>query len=151
MQIVIRPESIEVSSHKRATGVIYFTDNQTAFPEVGWNDFVDVLLLEWSRQLLDFVSGKQEHVTLRFMDGPLAIRLTRDAGGCRAHFEHGNKTVVRESTIEVAELIKSAVIAADGLLTNRVFLAQMPKEAEGLRIVLNQLQKSVPQYRPSGQ
>src|SRR6266566_4616161 len=133
MQVLIRPDSIEVSSHNRATGVIYFADGQTSFPEAGWNDFVDVLLLEWIRQLLDFVFGKREQVTLRFMDGPFAVRLTRKAGGCRAHFEHGNGNVVRENSIEVAELIRSVVIAADGLLANRAFLTRMPRESSELR------------------
>jgi hypothetical protein len=147
MKIVIRPESIEVSSHKRATGVIYFADNQMVFPEANWNDFVDVLLLEWSRQLLGVASGKVEQVTLRFMDGPFSVGLVCEATQCRALFKHGDKIVGSVGEIQVADLIQSFMNAGESLLSNRAILTQMPKEAAELRVALNQLKSGVPQAR----
>ena len=149
MQIVVSPESIKVSDHERATGVIYFADHQAAFPEVGWNDFVDVLLVEWSRQLLGFAQNKTEQITLRFMDGPFAVRLSREAGGCKAYFERGDRAVVRANFIEVAELMKSLVIATTALLENPSFLTQMPRESSELRTVLNELQRAVVRTSPT--
>ena len=147
MRVVIRPETIEVSSHNRATGVIYFADNQKVFPEANWNDFVDVLLLEWSRQLLGVASGRMEQVTLRFMDGPFSVGLVCEATQCRALFKHGDKVVGSVGEIEVADLIQSFMSAGESLLNNDAFLTQMPKEASELRVALTQLKRGVPQAR----
>ena len=147
MQIVVRPESIEVSSYKRATGIIYFADDQKVFPESNWNDFVDVLLLEWSRQLLSVVSARVEQVTLRFMDGPFSVGLVCEAARCRALFKDGDKIVGSVGEIDVADLIQSFLSAGESLLSNRAFLTQMSKETSELRIALHQLKGSVPQAR----
>jgi len=147
MQIVLRPETIEVSSHKRATGIIYFADYQRVFPESTWNDFVDVLLLEWSRQLLSVLSARVEQVTLRFMDGPFSVCLVCEGAQYRAFFKHGDKIVGSVEEIDVAALIQSFLSAGESLLSNRAFLTQMSKEASELRIAFNQLKGSVPQTR----
>jgi len=143
MQVFIVPDSIEVSSHNRATGVIYFADNQRAFPEVDWNDFVDVLLLEWSRQLLAVVSGRVEQVTLRFMDGPLSVGLVCEAARCGALFKQGDRIVGSVVDADLAELITSVVTAAESLLGNYVFLTKMPNEASELCIEVTQLKRQL--------
>lgn len=147
MRVVIRPETIEVSSDNRVTGVIYFADNQKVFPEANWSDFVDVLLLEWSQRLLGVASGRMEQVTLRFMDGPFSVGLVCEATKCRALFKHGDKVVGSVDEIEVADLIQSFLMACETLLNNGAFLTRMPKEASELRVVLTQLKGGIRQAR----
>jgi hypothetical protein len=145
MHIVIRPETIEISSHRRATGVVYFAADQDVFPEANWNDFVDLLLLEWSRQLLGVVSGKAEQATLRFMDGPFSVGLVCEANQCKALFKHGDEMVGSVDNIGLISLIQSLVSASESVLSSHTFRTGMPKQAAELRVAINQLKSALPQ------
>ena len=58
-------------------GVLYVTVGDTAFPEEGWYDLVDVDLENWLPGLLSFARGHADSCILQFMDAPAAVRLTR--------------------------------------------------------------------------
>lgn len=64
----LRYDSLDFTKHGRITGEIYASMDDVDFPEAGWNDFVDVLLMWWSEELLN---NANPH--FQFMDGPYHI------------------------------------------------------------------------------
>lgn len=59
------------------TGVIFLELQDGAFPERGWSDFPVIILGWWIDALLQLEVPTRREVQWRFMDGPLALTLTK--------------------------------------------------------------------------
>jgi hypothetical protein len=74
--IVVEPRSVEKSNKGLITGVIYFNFDQYKFPEIGWNDYIVIILGWWLDSIERLSKGLTKTVDLKFMDGPLRVRLS---------------------------------------------------------------------------
>lgn len=110
------PTSLEKSGSQAITGVIFFDFTSYQFPEKGWNDFVIVVLCWWLSVLGKITIGKSDSEELRFMDGPLYVKVTKlnnnlcgvecFDGGSRENPEFSGKykfTDILNSVLEVAK------------------------------------------------
>lgn len=77
MQLIIDKNSLRRTSKGSITGVIYFDFGEIKFPEIGWDDFVVVIVGWWITSLLKLFMKHSITEDLLFMDGPLAIRLAK--------------------------------------------------------------------------
>lgn len=75
--LVIETETIEMSYSGVITGIIYFDFGDKKFPEIGWNDFVVVILGWWLEGVKKILKNFSENEELDFMDGPLLINLIK--------------------------------------------------------------------------
>jgi hypothetical protein len=80
ISLVTDASALEIRQHGPAiAGICLITESGT-FPQVGWSDFVVVLLGWWSGALLKVLHNEHEQVRVHFMDGPYAVDLSRSAG-----------------------------------------------------------------------
>lgn len=139
MQVIVDPSTIKVSkSSKLVTGSICIVNGSMAFPETNWDDFVNVLLLWWSEELFRLTCGAARKVKLRFMDGPFSVDVVYKRGRYSAYFKERNK-IESICVVEMQQLILSLLRAGDSLLSNHVYLTQIPDEASKLRLALKEL------------
>jgi hypothetical protein len=110
--IAVDPNSLERSKNGAITGVIYFNFDHYKFPEIGWNDFVVVILGWWLEAIKRFTRRMTETEDLRFMDGQLRVRITNnDEETCMIEcIDDGRGSVVEYSTIILIEDLLSAAI-----------------------------------------
>ena len=67
--INIKPETFIRYKSGSIIGVIWLTIGDWDFPQVGWDDFVVVILGWWLQEILQVLIGCRERVLCRFMDG----------------------------------------------------------------------------------
>jgi hypothetical protein len=80
----IDSNSIEQSRNKTITGSIYFDFGGYKFPEIGWNDFVVVVINWWLTALRNLAIGLSEFEKLSFMDGPFFLTIEKlDEDKCK--------------------------------------------------------------------
>ena len=144
LEVYMDPESVMVEGnyYPLPTGIIYVEDDEGAFPDYDYNDFVSVLLDWWTKELVNFAWGAKA-VKLRFVDEHYYIHLVHeDNNVCKAYLGQttlsGNE-VTRECEFDLDDLIKSLSRAVNALLRNEEFTKSKPKEAEELRYALDRL------------
>jgi hypothetical protein len=76
LQLEVADESLQWNG-RSVVGEIYIRDGGFAFPEVGWNDDILVMLCWWLAELMSLASKSKNCVELRFMDGPLWVEIGR--------------------------------------------------------------------------
>ena len=72
--------TLEVRPGGPATAGIWLVTGSGAFPEVGWNDFVVVVLSWWAKALLESVRGSGVRRQVPFMEGPHSVAFTVSSG-----------------------------------------------------------------------
>jgi hypothetical protein len=81
MQIAVEFDEARMRRYaERGAEVVFtiaFENDGTYSPEKNWVDFGAVILMWWSRALLQLLNGAHEQ-ELTFMDGPFAIRVRSD-------------------------------------------------------------------------
>jgi hypothetical protein len=77
ISLVIKIETLERNKSGSIIGVIYFDFGDKKFPEIGWYDFVDIILSWWLESLKKILKNFSEKEELLFMDGPLQINLIK--------------------------------------------------------------------------
>jgi hypothetical protein len=74
-RIIVDPKTIRSGGVGPATGDIWITLGQLAFPMKDWNDFVVVILEAWASALVRLLHGVSKHERLHFMDGPYVVEI----------------------------------------------------------------------------
>lgn len=69
--------SIEQSKNQSITGSIFFDFGNYQFPEIGWNDFIVVVLSWWLSSMRKLVLDLSKFEELRFMDGPFFLAIKK--------------------------------------------------------------------------
>lgn len=117
--IVLNSNSVKQSNNGTITGIIYYDFGDYQFPEIGWNDFVAVILGWWLESVLRLAKGLTKNEDLKFMDGPLQLRLTsKDNTFCTVECIDSKRSSVVEYSDEVSidELLSSIRHAVSLLL-----------------------------------
>lgn len=158
MKVVLDPESIQmgVGYYTLPMGNIYFEAGDDVFPNREYTDFVSVLLLWWTEELINFVWGART-VKLKFIDEHYYIHLAHEEEDgvefCKVYFGetrlNGN-IVIRESEFDVIEFTKSMARAVNTLLRNEEFTKDMPEEAAELQLAYGRLQQLVKKKKSGG-
>lgn len=151
MEIVIDPESIEVDGHyyPLPMGNLYFEDEQGAFPDYEYRDFVSVVLRWWTDELVSFAWGAKT-VKLRFMDEHYFIHLIHEEEDgvevckvCLGETTLDGNEVMRESEFDVMEFAKSMAKAVNAILRDEKFVEQLPEEAAELQLAHGRLRQLI--------
>lgn len=117
--IVFEPDTFERSDNGTITGVIYFDFGDFQFPEIRWNDFVVVIVGWWIEAMLRLSNGLTRIEDLKFMDGPLKVRITTNGNrSCTVEcIDNGRGSVVEYSkTSSIDELLSAAMHTGSLLL-----------------------------------
>ena len=79
MEVYLDPESIQIGSgyYPLPMGNIYFVDDVGAFPDYDYLDFVSIVLVWWTNELMSFAWGAKT-VKLRFVDEHYYIHLIHE-------------------------------------------------------------------------
>ena len=80
MRLVFDGDTLHQSKMGSVTGVFYVQFGSIGFPDERWSDFV-VVMGWWIEAIEKFDRGVADESTLRFMDGPYWISLTRHRDG----------------------------------------------------------------------
>lgn len=147
MNVVLEPDSIQmgVGYYTLPMGTIYFEAGDVVFPNRDYKDFVSVLLLWWTEELISFVWGAKT-VKLKFIDEHYYIHLAHEEENgvevCKVYYGetrlNGN-VVIRESEFDVARFAKSLARAVNTLLRNEEFTKELPEEAAELQLAYGRL------------
>ena len=94
--------------------------NNLLFPHAEWTDFTVVVLDWWVVAALRLLTGEQQAIEVRFMEGPFLVRI--EAQSERTWklklIEAGRRVDVKaEATVEALPLILSILSASDAVLT----------------------------------
>lgn len=81
LSVLVEIASLRVRSNGPATANIWFVINGREFPRGRWNDFVVVVLGWWVVGLLNLLRDTSTHETMRFMDGPYAVEVSKTSSG----------------------------------------------------------------------
>jgi hypothetical protein len=79
IQVVVRPETFELSSQGSVIGVIFVRADGRSFPDDSWSDFPLVILSWWIEHLTSDTSERA--AALRFMEGPYYLEICRGDSG----------------------------------------------------------------------
>lgn len=74
-------EKLGVRTDRAAIGGIWLEVGGAAFPEVGWSDFIVVVLAWLSAAILDVLRHQASARRVHFMDGPYAVDISMAASG----------------------------------------------------------------------
>lgn len=113
-RIVIDLDSIRWYANRNATGVIFWDVGGYAFPEIGWNDFVLVLVEWWSAACLRLLRKGARTEELRFMDGPFWVVIEGGVDDARMRCVDGRRgvRVVREFQVRKEDVCTAILQAA---------------------------------------
>jgi hypothetical protein len=73
--------TLSVRTQGPATAGIWLITDNFAFPGVGWNDFIVVVLSWWVAAILDLLHNDNSRKRVHFMDGPYAVELSLTPAG----------------------------------------------------------------------
>ena len=133
VEVRIKPESFTTaypsSITKNATGIIYFSSGDFAFPEDVWDDFPVIIVGWWLNALADYKQGFNDSVDLHFMDGDFLVRLSGKSNW-ETHIEMIQETskgdkVHFSGTTDLITLYRSIDNAAASLIE---FCEKQPRE-----------------------
>jgi hypothetical protein len=74
-QVIVAPNSLEMSPHGSLTGIITIRAGSACFPDEHWNDFPVVILSWWLKSVPQILSGKTHVWNCTSMDGPFSFHL----------------------------------------------------------------------------
>lgn len=151
MRVVLDENSVKVDGnyYPLPMGNIYIEDDEGAFPSDAYCDFISVLLLWWTNELISFYWGAKT-VKLRFMDEHYYIHLMHDGsddlGWCQAHLGESilqGTELTREVYFDLPEFTRSLAKAINTLLRNEAFVARMPEESAELQLAYGRLRQLI--------
>ena len=100
MKITVEPNSLYKDGDK-IFGNIYFGDNEYAFPEKEWNDFVVIILNWWSESILKLLKNVSIEEELDFMDGSASVKVQFLKNNSFSLYFILNNEVVNSSEVDV--------------------------------------------------
>ncbi len=68
--------SLRVRSPGPAIAGVWLAVGASAFPSLGWTDFIVVILGWWADALTQILRDKTSHAKVHFMDGPVMVELS---------------------------------------------------------------------------
>ena len=129
-------QSAKQGNNDLVIGRVWLSLGDLDFPERGWPDFVVRVVRWWVEATTDLATGRAAEATVRFMDGPYRIELSRCGASdwrLRLVEERQSGDFVRaEAVADAYPLVGSVVAAFDGLWAE---LAAVPSMIASLRSV----------------
>ncbi len=151
MEVYLDPESIQIGSgyYPLPMGNIYFVDDVGAFPDYDYLDFVSIVLVWWTNELMSFAWGAKT-VKLRFVDEHYYIHLIHEQEAnkekCKAvlgEMTLGGNQVLRECEFDMNQFAKSLAMAVNTILRAENFIRDFPEEAAQLQLAHGRLRQLV--------
>lgn len=97
-------------------GGLHIQLGERRFPDLGWTDFVVVVLSWWCRALARVLEGEGNPVEVRFMEGPYLV-VIGPASGQAFHLElveaGKSRRILCETDVLIDPLVKSVVASAE--------------------------------------
>lgn len=120
IKITVPPEKLRLSkgSNKKIHGIVYFSTGNVYFPDDTWDDFVVIILGWWIQSLRNLLRGVDNKVTLRFMDGPFLLEVSKqdNQDTFEVVFLRGASTslsIIYKETILPEELLENMIGVAN--------------------------------------
>jgi hypothetical protein len=147
----VENSSIRETASGTFTGTVYFVVDDIQFPELGWNDFLVVVLGWWISEFRRMYLEEQASGELDFMDGPFRIEITirsdRQLALCGIHYGSGNPHVAFTSFIDAKSFGREILFAAKQTLTyiKQTFSGFYP-DVEVLAIEIDRLEPDLSDF-----
>lgn len=120
VSLVIKTATLERYKGGSITGIIYFDFGYKKFPEIGWYDFVVVILGWWLEGVKKILKSFSEKEELDFMDGPLLVNLIKKNDEiCLLECIHRRKNKERlehSQTVNITNLLSTILSGAKDVL-----------------------------------
>ncbi|GAA3622538.1 hypothetical protein [Flavivirga jejuensis] len=117
MKVTVELSSLNKDDDK-IFGNIYFEENEYAFPEKGWNDFVIIILNWWAKSILKLLKNISIEEELDFMDGPASVKVQYLKNNSFSLYFILNKEVVYSSEVDVELFTKAFLKELNSLIRN---------------------------------
>jgi hypothetical protein len=115
--VCVELDAAELTASGAVVAPLWLEIGDVKFPEVGWYDFPVPVLGWWIEALRELVSSTSDEATLRFMDGPFEVRLTRSGALATAAFLRRERGHGPEAMIDPRELLASVTARARALVS----------------------------------
>jgi len=140
--LVADAETLEFRQGGPAIGGIWLVTESGAFPQVGWSDFVVVLLCWWADALLKVLLNQDIQARVHFMDGPFAVDVARSFG--MLNF----RMIARDREIGTGEAAVKPFVVGLASQSHRVLDAGRSQEwwstdADALELLLEKLELGI--------
>jgi hypothetical protein len=139
-RIVIDPSTLRIGAAGPSTGEIWLAIDNVAFPAVGWNDFVVVILEAWIAAVLRIVRGSTTGQRVHFMDGPYEVELVGEQEGTvRIHAFAARGTERVRTEVRTIVLVADLLAAGDALASECKRIGDCSIDAKRLQAGLDEL------------
>ena len=113
IRIVIDEGTLELTSLRQVSGVIYVQLLEHPFPSQGWHDLCASVLSMWLFSMNRYLLGLDETVTLYFMDGDYALKLIHQGNQQTiVRFMEPNGVCVMKSKIDISYFAGQMLVAS---------------------------------------
>jgi hypothetical protein len=123
MKILLNEESVRISDSKLSDAIfaqIYIEiDASTNFPEIGWDDFAEIVLDWWTDSAIKLINEKSE-ASFRFMDGDFCMTAEILNDGV-ADFKFYEKNKLTHEAIGDAYFFAKSILVASRALSRAIF------------------------------
>ncbi len=113
IRIVIDEGTLELTSLRQVSGVIYVQLLEHPFPSQGWHDLCASVLSMWLFSMNRYLLGLDETVTLYFMDGDYALKLIHQGNQQTiVRFMEPNGVCVMKREIDISYFAGQMLVAS---------------------------------------
>ena len=113
IRIVIDEGTLELTSLRQVSGVIYVQLSERSFPSQGWHDLCASVLSMWLFSMNRYLLGLDETATLYFMDGDYTLKLIHQGNQQTiVRFMKPNDVCVMESKIDISYFAGQMLVAS---------------------------------------
>ncbi len=116
-RIVFDAKTLRPGRMGPATGNVWLTFDDTAFPRQDWNDFAVVILEAWASAMLRLLQGVSEHELIHFMEGPYVVDVARVPAAFRLRAISNGRDERACVDVQTLPLVESLLIASEEVLT----------------------------------
>lgn len=117
IRIVIDEGTLELTSLRQVSGVIYVQLLEHPFPSQGWHDLCASVLSMWLFSMNRYLLGLDETVTLYFMDGDYALKLIHQGNQQTiVRFMEPNDVCFMESKIDISYFAGQMLAASEKIM-----------------------------------
>lgn len=118
VRIVIDEGTLELTSLRQVSGVIYVQLSERSFPSQGWHDLCASVLSMWLFSMNRYLLGLDETAALYFMDGDYALKLIHQGNQQTiVRFMEPNDVCFMESKIDIS-YFAGQMLAASAKIMN---------------------------------
>jgi hypothetical protein len=140
--LVVDAENVEFRQGGPAIGGVWLVTEGDAFPQVGWSDFVVVLLCWWAGALLKVIHNEDMQTRVPFMDGPYAVDVARSFGMLKF------RMIARDREVSTGEAAVKPFVVELASQSHRVLDTCRSKEwwstdADALESLLEELEREI--------